>query len=551
MGLVRWKSERWVEKMTELRLFCVLLAIVPLYGESSHLKMSGPQFQTSDRCQACHNGMETEEGSDASIGFHWRASIMANSSRDPYWQASVRREVIDHPESQSHIEDECSICHMPITRYEAKLQGKQGEIFAHLPLNRDPEGRKSSDGVSCSVCHQIARDGLGTSQSYNGGFVVHGGDAQGRHSEYGPFKIDPGLQTVMRSSSEGYRPSYSEHIRDSALCGTCHTLITNALGTRGKAIGSLHEQMPYLEWLQSDYREKQSCQTCHMPDIKKPVQISKVLGTQREGARLHSFVGGNFLMLEMLNRFRNELDVSALPAELNSNILATKQFLQTEAASLEIQNISYDDHGLTAVVYVHNRDGHKLPTAYPARRAWLHISIQDPAGKVVFESGALKPDGSIDGNDNDCDGSKFEPHYSEIQSSAQVQIYESILGDDENHVTTGLLAGTHYLKDNRLLPDGFDKAIVDDEIQVVGQAKQDEDFKGGGDKVRYSVALSNSKGPFRVVAELLFQPIGFRWAHNFDKYRQINEISRFVGYYDDLRSNNAWVLATASAVTQR
>src|ERR1700736_2161632 len=54
----------------------------------------GTVFRTSDRCVACHNGLTTSKGEDISIGFEWRASIMANSSRDPYWQGSVRRETI-------------------------------------------------------------------------------------------------------------------------------------------------------------------------------------------------------------------------------------------------------------------------------------------------------------------------------------------------------------------------------------------------------------------------------------------------------------------------
>src|SRR5712672_3282137 len=77
-----------------------------------------PRFQTSDRCLACHNGLTTPSGKDVSIGFDWRSSIMANSSRDPYWQASVRREGIDHPESRAAIEDGCADCHMPISRYQ-------------------------------------------------------------------------------------------------------------------------------------------------------------------------------------------------------------------------------------------------------------------------------------------------------------------------------------------------------------------------------------------------------------------------------------------------
>ena len=54
------------------------------------------EFQTSDRCVACHNGMVNSAGDDYSIGLDWQTSLMANSSRDPYWQASLRREALDH-----------------------------------------------------------------------------------------------------------------------------------------------------------------------------------------------------------------------------------------------------------------------------------------------------------------------------------------------------------------------------------------------------------------------------------------------------------------------
>src|ERR1700726_2557266 len=93
-----------------------------------------PEFHTADRCLACHNGLTTPSGKDVSIGFDWRSSIMANSARDPYWQASVRREDIDHPESKAVIEDECATCHMPMARYEARVEGHKGEVFAHLPF---------------------------------------------------------------------------------------------------------------------------------------------------------------------------------------------------------------------------------------------------------------------------------------------------------------------------------------------------------------------------------------------------------------------------------
>src|ERR1700676_3880312 len=92
-------------------------------------------FQTSDRCIACHNGMVTPSGEEISIGIDWRASMMANSARDPYWQASVRREITDHPSARAAIEDGCADCHMPMARTEAKLRGETGTVFAHLPAD--------------------------------------------------------------------------------------------------------------------------------------------------------------------------------------------------------------------------------------------------------------------------------------------------------------------------------------------------------------------------------------------------------------------------------
>ena len=88
-------------------------------------------FQTLSDCLACHNGLTTPAGEDVSIGVQWRASMMANSSRDPYWHAAVRRETIDHPEHAAAIEDECSICHMPMARTRAGALGLEGRVFAN------------------------------------------------------------------------------------------------------------------------------------------------------------------------------------------------------------------------------------------------------------------------------------------------------------------------------------------------------------------------------------------------------------------------------------
>ena len=91
--------------------------------------------------------------------------MMANSARDPYWQASVRRETLDHPQHSAAIQDECAACHMPMSQRIARAAGGTGEVFAQLPIGgRDGSElhRLAADGISCTVCHQMAPDRLGT-----------------------------------------------------------------------------------------------------------------------------------------------------------------------------------------------------------------------------------------------------------------------------------------------------------------------------------------------------------------------------------------------------
>jgi hypothetical protein len=505
------------------------------------------EFHTSDRCIGCHNGMKTSSGEDVSIGFDWRASIMANSSRDPYWQASVRRESIDHPESKPAIENECSTCHMPITHIEAKAEGKKAEVFTHLPFNPDSKKNdEAEDGVSCSVCHQIEKEKLGSRETFNGEFLIADKSPHQNRLEYGPFSIDPGHMRVMESSTGGFVPTAALHIRDSGLCASCHTLYTKALDKDGKELGTFPEQMPFLEWQHSDYPNRSTCQSCHMPEVHDAAPITAVFGQPRTGLRRHEFVAANFLMQRMLNNYRGDLSVAALPQELSNASERTVNFLQSQSARVTIRDVESNSSGLRLEVLVENLSGHKLPTAYPSRRAWLHVTIRknNAEGEKVFESGALNQDGSIAGNDNDADPLRFEPHYREITKPEQVEIYEPILGDAAGHVTTGLLSAVGYLKDNRLLPSGFNKETAEKDIAVVGEAAQDPDFTDKGSVVRYSVSTRSQTGPFYIEAELMYQPIGFRWAHNLNPYNAA-EPKRFVNYYNAMSSATGVVLAKA------
>ncbi|HZX11072.1 MAG TPA: hypothetical protein VFG01_09025 [Acidobacteriota bacterium] len=514
------------------------------------LVLAGPLpqiFHTSDRCISCHNGLVTPKGEDISFGADWRSSMMAHSSRDPYWQASVRRETMVHSMASDAIQHECSACHMPMSRYLAKVKDKKAKIFAHLPITKQITylDNLAADGISCTMCHQIKKDKLGQKESFTAGFVVDTQTPLGDREIFGPFEIDEGRKALMQSSAE-FLPNQAEHIQSSELCASCHTLYTHALNEKGEVIGELPEQVPYLEWKHSSYPNHQSCQSCHMPTVEGMTHITGVVGKDREEVSRHVFRGGNFFMPKIFNRYRDELGVKALTQELETTSLRTAAHLSSSSAQIKLENITLSEGQLKVEVSIQNQAGHKLPSAYPSRRVWIHFKVTDRYNTLIFESGKLNPDGSIKGNDNDSNPGLYEPHYIKIEKPDEVQIYEGILAGPEDKVTTVLLTAVRYIKDNRLLPKGFDKSTAEEDIAVQGRAAQDHDFKSSGDRIQYVSQVKGYQGPFHVQAELWYQPIAYRWAYNLEQ-QEAYEIKRFISYFKTFSDATDIILAQDKA----
>jgi hypothetical protein len=251
-------------------------------------------------------------------------------------------------------------------------------------------------------------------------------------------------------------------------------------------------------------------------------------------------------MPQVLARYRDQLRVAAPAKELNSASENTVEHLDTSAARLNIPGVQVSSNRLIADVSIRNLAGHKLPTAYPSRRVWIHFVVRNGEGETIFESGAFQQNGSIRGNDNDTDAARYEPHYNEIDSPDKVQVYESIMADAAGHVTTGLLTGVRYIKDNRMLPMGFDKTKAESDIAVQGAALEDGTFTAGGDRVRYAVKIKPGSGPYTVQVELWYQPIAYRWAQNL-RLRKAAETDRFVSYFESMADASAVVMARVSA----
>lgn len=267
-----------------------------------------------------------------------------------------------------------------------------------------------------------------------------------------------------------------------------------------------------------------------MPVADGEVTVSTVAGRPRTDVNRHYFVGGNDYLMAVMSDYGPEMGLTASSDQIAATRALTQEQLTAETAELDIGSPAWEGDLLTVPVTIRNTTGHKFPTAFPSRRAWLHVTLADPAGEVVFESGGWTLDGLIVGNDNDENPTAHEPHRDTITRPRQVQIYETILLTTDGELTTTLLRGAGYAKDNRLLPEGFDKTAVPTDIAVHGAARNDIDFTGGTDVVDYQIDIAPFEGPFRLEAELLYQSIDFRWANNLSAANG-PEVATFLAYY--------------------
>ena len=348
---------------------------------------------------------------------------------------------------------------------------------------------------------------------------------------YGPYTVGRQLVSIMQTSS-GFIPQQGAQLSQSELCGTCHNLVTPFVDANGEVAGEFAEQAIYSEWDNSAFVGVKGCMDCHMPvaEGRHPALHHRRPGAHAPSPSTSS-LGSNAFMLNILRYFGEQIGVTTSSAALAQGVLETETLLGTQTAGLRLENMTLDGFTLSGDVIVESLVGHKFPAGYPSRRAWLHITVLDVAGNVVFESGAVSADGQIQGNDNDDDPAAYEPHYATLTAPDQVQIYEAIMLNSDGAVTTVLLRAASYAKDNRLLPQGFDLAAATPDILVFGAAAQDVDFAAGGDRLSLQLDLTGATGPFILQVELLYQTIGYRWAQNL-MLDETFEAQTFAGYYN-------------------
>jgi hypothetical protein len=410
---------------------------------------------------------------------------------------------------------------------------------------------------------------------------------------YGPFD-DP--KTLSMQHALGNVPEHNANILQSETCGSCHTVHLPVMHP-DQTVGYAYEQTTYPEWAFSDYRtgtspdgplpygkgpRAQSCQGCHMKstDAAGNPYRSKIASIQeysnfpqaehtldpkdidlpvRAGYAKHTLVGLNVFLLEMAQQFLDQLGIrkaDPMLTKLGVDSLPTAEAAMVDqaieqTAKVSVGEVRNERGALSARVTVTNLAGHKFPSGVGFRRAFVEFDVLDANGTVLWSSGRANDMGAIMGGDGkpiagefwwkgDCsaridpDKRIHQPHYQEIDSQGQAQIYQELVSTPpdrpgavcgahaapEGRLTTSFLSICAKVKDNRLLPHGFlnleqrekishalgADADMAEESGAMGVGNDPDYRSGGGDSLVYRVKLAELHGkPASVRATLYYQ----------------------------------------------
>lgn len=473
---------------------------------------SAEYFLTPYNCRGCH-GFDTlgqanidASGMDVNLFDDWETSMMGLAGVDPLWRAKVSHEVSVNPGHSSELQNLCTSCHAPMGHYTSKYKGHP--YYTLDSLVTDSLGLA---GVGCMSCHSIGNDST-LGKLFTGQIPYDTNDVA-----YGPFILP--MQGPMQLYV-GLTPIYSDHISESKTCSPCHTLISNAVDLSGNPTGTTFvEQATYHEWLNSVYPgQPTTCQTCHMPELEDAIQIANGYTALpfRSPFNTHSFAGANSFMVNLIKNNKVALGVGdKSDANFDSTLVAINKLLTEQTLNVSVNKTGVTGDTAYFEMTLTNKAGHKFPSGYPSRRAFVQFVVTKANGDTLFSTGMFDAGGNIR-NYN----APFEPHYNTITDSTQVQVYEMVMADVNGDRTTVLERSYTTLKDNRLLPAGFTSShYTYDTVKVVGDALTDINFNKdaggvegtGKDIISFNVFTNGYNGTVNVSAAVYYQSVPPSW----------------------------------------
>jgi hypothetical protein len=540
-----------------------LPAVKRFPGESlDHIVPSpgSPQgFLTSSQCLGCHSASKDnmaflfEEKLQPPINLspytEWRASMMGLAGRDPIFHAQLESEKALRPSQAAFLDNTCYRCHGVMGQRQLETDKKQPfehDMVYALPDDADGKyGALARDGISCAACHRISKEELGMPSTFTGKFKLDPPDVMN-----GPYEE---VITQPMKNATGITPRYGDHVKSSAMCGSCHTVILPVFDSKGRPVKDksgkpkeFHEQMTYPEWQNSVYQNERepikreavrTCQDCHMQrtflgqklifrtanieDINYPYTDHRLPDKDitvrvRDQYSRHTLLGINQFGLMMFAQFPDILGIrtsdymygEAVPGLLTAQA-SGYDLARRETATIGITSLTKTEKDLEAAVRIENLAGHGFPSGVGFRRAFLTFEALDAEGKVIWASGRTNSVGAIVRGITESvlpteffyDPAKrkqvFQPHYEVITDEGQVQIYEEVVADPEGKITTSFVGLDRVLKNNRFLPKGWRRDGPYGEFTAPhGDAERDPEYvmesgATGADRIIYRIPLDD------------------------------------------------------------
>lgn len=343
------------------------------------------QFFSAARCAACHQ--DTHAG--------WAESLHRNAAREPFYRESadilLRTRGIE-------LTRHCESCHTPVALFS-------GALDKTAPKQTAPFTPLDDEGVTCSVCHSIidARlDGTGS-------FTIRRPALLAKEDGtpiFGDFTDEQILADIPAHKRAVMRPL----LKSPEFCSVCHKVDAPPSLNKYKHIRGFSA---YDEWQQSGashesvlpfYRREQrtDCRACHMPKIEsandRAAKQGKIASHRWLGANTAAplFYGQtaqarqteSFLRADVLS-----LDIFALRREASDELIAP---LSSDGVAARFPFQPGEE--VTVEVVVSNRNAaHSFPPEVrDLYEAWVEFEVFDAAGKSLFHSGFVKPDGLLD-----------------------------------------------------------------------------------------------------------------------------------------------------------
>jgi len=341
----------------------------------------GDMFVPAKRCGTCHTDAHAQ----------WRQSAHGNAFREPFYQKNVK-----DIQNQKGLEftRHCESCHNPAALFTGALTRN-----SHVKRPFD------DDGVSCIACHSIqAANSRGI-----GGYVM--GEPALLVKEDGT-RLLAGVtdQQILNDIPSHRRAMMRPLLKQPEFCGACHkSQVPRELNDykflRAFMVADELQQSSFSKESPHPFyvRDKETCNTCHMKREAAPLfDVSAKNGTLVS----HRWATAN-TAIPTYYKWKDQLDAVSRFLEddkLGVDIFAIRRKPAGGGAEELIAPLNHSSYTiargdrLTAEVVITNKNiGHSFP---PELRdfyeAYVEFVVSDDSGKVVYQSGFIKPDGYLD-----------------------------------------------------------------------------------------------------------------------------------------------------------